>query len=475
MGDAGTIIFALVLLGSPIALVAVTVMWRKAIKRARASEAALSELEPLAQAKIEAAQAEARRTVDSIKARFAGVTDLDAEKERVEKEIASLDRHAATLRLEYAEKKAIYDRLKHEVAIFDDRLAFAEMGVYEPHFDFSDSEAYKAAIVEMRDRQKRMISDKTAVICTTNWTVDGSQSMGQTMTNRNVRLTLRAFNNECDAAIANTRWNNAEAMANRILRAQEQIDKLNASNATYMSADFVKLKLQELYLTHEWREKLKVEREEKADALRLAREEQKLLRDMEQAEEQESHYARLLEQAKAEAASIVGPKLDAFSDQIALLEKDLADAQAKLARAQAMAERTRSGYVYIVSNIGSFGEGVVKIGLTRRLDPIDRVRELGDASVPFTFDTHAIIYSDDAPALERALHASFETTRINAQNYRKEFFRTSLDQVEAAVTRLAPEATFFKDIEAQEYRETLSRRRQQLETEAATEAFPAEL
>jgi hypothetical protein len=297
------------------------------------------------------------------------------------------------------------------------------------------------------------------------------------MTNRNIRLTLRAFNNECEAAIANTRWNNVNAMEKRIVRAQEQIDKLNASNTTYISPQYVELKLRELYLTHEYREKIKAEREERAEAARLAREEQKLQRDLERAQEEEGHYAKLLERAKAEARQIVGPQLKAFEQQIATLEKDLAAAQAKTERAKAMAERTRSGYVYVISNIGSFGEGVIKIGLTRRLDPVDRVRELGDASVPFTFDTHAMIYSDDAPAVERALHAEFEATRINMQNMRKEFFRASIEDVEAAVIRVAPEAQFFRDIEAQEYRETLARRQNELEREAALQSaeFPAEL
>ena len=123
-----------------------------------------------------------------------------------------------------------------------------------------------------------------------------------------------------------------------------------------------------------------------------------------------------------------------------------------------MAEMTSSGYVYVISNAGSFGEDVVKIGLTRRLDPDDRVRELGDASVPFSFDTHAMIYSDEAPRLEAALHREFADRRINAVNMRKEFFRVTLDEVEEAVGRLAPKAGFFKDREAQEWIETLARR-----------------
>lgn len=396
--------------------------------------------------------------VEGMEERFKPILDLDQECAALTTKVALWTTEIEQLRTSYGEKKAVYDRLLKEVAVFDEKLAFAEMGVYEPHFDFTDSEEYKQNIVATRGAQKDIVSAKTAVICTTNWTVDGSTAKGQTMTNRNIRLTLRAFNSECDAGIANARWNNVNAMEKRVLNAHAQIDKHNASNSIFITKEYLKLKLQELYLTHEYREKLKAERDERAEAARLQKEEQRLIRDMERAEEEEARYQRLLDKAKAEAQSIVGPKLDAFQQQIKMLERDLAEAHAKVERAQAMAERTRSGYVYIISNVGSFGDDVVKIGLTRRLDPSDRVRELGDASVPFKFDTHAIIYSDDAPTLEHALHAEFEPVRINAQNYRKEFFRAKLDDVEAAVKRLAPDAPFFKDVEAQEYRETLARR-----------------
>lgn len=350
------------------------------------------------------------------------------------------------------------------------------MGVYEPHFEYSDSEEYKRNIDMVRAAQKAMISEKSAVVCPTQWHVEGSLAKGKVMTNRNIKLTLRVFNNECEAAIANTRWNNVNAMEKRIASAFAQINSLNESNHVSITPNYVKLKFKELFLTHEYREKLKAEREERAEMARAAKEEQKLIRDMERAEEEEARYKRLLDKAKAEAESAIGPKLDAFNSQIAMLERDLAEAHAKFERAQAMAERTRSGYVYIISNVGSFGDDVVKIGLTRRLDPADRVRELGDASVPFIFDTHAIIYSDDAPALERALHAEFEAVRVNAQNYRKEFFRAKLDDVEAAVARLAPGAPFFKDVEAQDYRETLAKRNALLAAEAAiAEPFPHSL
>lgn len=290
--------------------------------------------------------------------------------------------------------------------------------------------------------------------------MEGSKAKGRTMTNRAIKLTLRAFNNECDAAIANTRWNNVNAMEKRITRAAEQIDGLNASSHVSITRPYVDQKLKELWLTHEYRERIKAERDERAEAARLTREEQKLQRDTERAEAEEERYQALLDAARREAAGAVGAQVERHHEKIAELERQLAEAHEKAERAQAMAERTRSGYVYIISNVGSFGEGVVKIGLTRRLDPIDRVRELGDASVPFLFDTHAMIHAEDAPALEHALHAEFADRRVNTANPRKEFFRASLDKVEAAVGRLAPEAAFFRDIEAQEYRETLARRKQ---------------
>ncbi|MEY9768587.1 hypothetical protein ABIA14_000864 [Sinorhizobium fredii] len=394
--------------------------------------------------------------------RFKSVLDVEAEVSKLQTQVKVETVKIDDLRNSYVEKRAIYDRLIKEVAVFDEKLAFAEMGVYEPHFEFNDSEEYKRNIEVVRASQKAMVTAKTAAVCPTAWTVEGSTAKGQTMTNRNIKLTLRAFNNECEAAIANCRWSNVNAMEKRIATAFTQINKLNESNHVSITEPYLKLKFQELFLAHEYREKLKAEREERAELARAAKEEQKLIRDMERAEEEEARYQRLLDRAKAEAESAVGPKLEAFNTQIEMLERDLAEAHAKFERAQAMAEKTRSGYVYIISNVGSFGADVVKIGLTRRLDPTDRIRELGDASVPFVFDTHAIIYSDDAPTLERALHTEFEPVRVNAQNYRKEFFKATLDEVETAVSRLAPDASFFKDVEAQDYRETLAKRRSTL-------------
>lgn len=265
-------------------------------------------------------------------------------------------------------------------------------------------------------------------------------------------------------------------MEKRVHAAVKTINDSNASMQIELSPAYIALKIKEIRLTHEYRERLKAEKDERAEAARLSREEAKLLRDAEVAERAEAKYQTLLDKARREAEAAVGN--EALSEKMALLEAELAVAHAATERARAMAEMTRTGYVYIISNIGSFGEDVVKIGLTRRLDPDDRVRELGDASVPFLFDTHAMIYSENAPALEAALHAEFAKERINLQNMRKEFFRVSIDAVEDAVRCLAPDAAFFKDREAQEWRETMARRNASLaalQAAAAVDALPVEI
>lgn len=407
----------------------------------------------------------------ALKEKYSPITSQEDEVNRLLNEAASLNEKIQTIKKDYLDKKKTFDLLEKQIAIYDERLSFSELGMYEPHFEFSDSEEFKRQITKVRDAQKQMVSMKTAAVCDKGWTVDGSASKGVSMINRQTRLTLRAFNNECEAAIANVRWNNIVAMEKRAVAASIAINKENTSMNLNITDKYVSLKIEELRLTHEYREQLKREKEERAEMARAEREEKKLLAQAEAAEREEAKYQALLDKVKKEAGS------DTNTARIKELEAALAAAHAVSERARAMAEMTKSGYVYIISNIGSFGEDVVKIGLTRRLDPDDRVRELGDASVPFSFDTHAMIYSDEAPALETALHREFSTRRINTSNFRKEFFKVSLEEVEDAVSRLAPNAGFFKDREAQEWHETLTRRNETLQKIHMTknEFLPAEL
>lgn len=443
------------------------ILWLRARVAKSQSESRIVEADAISESlKQELSEAAAKQEVLKKEILAAEEASIKIEKKysniiSVETEVARLNQRATQIKAQleetrrtYSDKRAILRELEKQAAIYDEKLSFAELGVYEPHFEFNDADQYKQEIKRVRDRQKAMVSAKTSTACPTDWQVDGSRAKGQTMINRQTRLTMRAFNNECEAAIANTRWNNVNAMEKRILNAAKQIDKANESMNLRISEQYISLKLDELHATHEYRERLKLEKEERADLARAEREEKKLLAEAEAAEREEERYQKLLNKARSEAGVDEG--------RIEELEAALEAAHATSERARAMAEMTKSGYVYIISNIGSFGDDIVKIGLTRRLEPDERVKELGDASVPFRFDTHAMIYSDEAPALEGALHKEFSDRRVNASNMRKEFFRVDLEEVEAAVKRLAPAASFFADREAQEWHETLSRRKQAL-------------
>ncbi len=370
------------------------------------------------------------------------------------------------IRSDYADKRTSLDLLLHEIAKVEERISFAELGIYEPHFDFADSEGYRTAIENVRREIKNSITYDRAVECATAWTVGNSEKEGERMIKRQKKLTLRAFNGEADAAIASVRWNNVTVMENRILRSQAAIDKANESLRMTISPKYVGLKLKELRLVHEHREKQRQEREALKEEQRAQREEEELQRRALEAEREEARYQRMLDKARAEAAR--GDRSAEMLKRIAELEKNIADAAAEKERAKAMAELTKCGYVYVISNVGSFGENVVKIGLTRRLEPEDRVRELSGASVPFAFDIHAMIYSEQAPELEHALHREFDAQRVNMANHRKEFFRCDLDRIEAAVRRVAPDAHFTRDVAGDEWRQTVDMRSKRLEGAAAS-------
>lgn len=330
------------------------------------------------------------------------------------------------------------------------------VGVYAAEFEFFDSDKYKREITKIRDKQKSMVSTKSAITTSTEWTMGGSKKKGKQMADRAIKLSLRAFNNECEAALASVKWSNFDAMENRINKAFIQINKLNESLSILIDPRYLKLKLKELHLRHGYREKQKEERDHKTEMARQKREEERLLRDAAKAEKDEEKYQKLLDKARNEAMGADGADASKYEAQIAQLTRDLEEAHRAAERAKSMAEQTRAGYIYVISNIGSFGEGVYKIGMTRRLEPMDRVKELGDASVPFTFDVHALFYCEDAPSVEASLHRHFDQYRVNKANNRKEFFKTSLVDIEKQILTIDPNVDLITEPEAQEFRQTMT-------------------
>ena len=412
-----------------------------------------------------------------IRKKYLPIIDIDEALEKSQKELKtfkkSSERDMEKMKADYKVKKDIYSSLIAEVNKLSDNLEMMDYGMYEPQFDFDTSEDYKNKIKSIKEEQKQIIRLKKAVIVHREWSVDGSRAKGRTMENRAVRLTLRAFNGEADGIMAKVRWSNFESSNNRLNKSREMIDKLNESNSLSISRKFMNLKLKELHAIHEYNEKKQEEKEERKERLAEEREEKKVLleakRAKEKAEKEQAEHEKALEIARKELGLLSGEELNEKNSQIEKLEEQLREALENKERAMSMAQLTKQGHVYVISNIGSFGEGIYKIGLTRRLEPKDRVRELGDASVPFIFDLHAMIFSEDAPALEKQLHKVFQDKRVNMVNNRKEFFRVSLDAIEEEALKVMPDVEFYKTTESREYRETLSLLQSKEEKVAALE------
>ncbi len=391
-------------------------------------------------------------------------TEFSETENSLQKKLDELQNSLDSLKEKYQSASEVYDDLNHQNNLLKDNLDIAEFGIYEPHFDYETSEIFKDKIKEVREEQKLLIRDKYAVLGGEGWTVNDSIQKGRTMINRQKKLMLRAFNGECDNFISNVSWNNEKRMEERIYKSHIAINKMGESQRLTISREYSNLKLKELRLTHEYQLKKYEEKEEQRVIKEQMREEEKARRDFEKAQREAEKEEKLLQiamrKAKDEIAKASEEERERFETQLAKLQEQLKEAEKKNQRAISMAQQTKSGHVYVISNIGSFGENIYKIGMTRRLDPIDRVKELGDASVPFKFDVHAMIYSENAPELENNLHKAFEKDRLNYVNRRREYFNLPLREIEKVVKENHGEIEFIIEPEAKEYRESLVVREQ---------------
>jgi HAMP domain-containing protein len=403
--------------------------------------------------------------------RYKPITDIETEVESQKKnldqiistkntEIKNIETEFNTLNSNYQSALETYKNLRKEVSVFESKLDLIEFGIYEPIYDFEKSDDYREEQNKIIQIQKEMIIADTAAVCNTNWTVEGSEAKGRAVVKVYKKLMLRAFNGECDVLISKVKWNNVNQMKERMQKLFDAINKLGQGFQVYLNNQYLDLKLKELILEFEYQSKRQQEKEEMRAIQEELREEEKAKREFEQAqreaEKEEATYQKALDKARKEYETSTGEKHDKLQAQIEQLEQELKEAREKKERALSMAQQTKRGHVYVISNIGSFGENVYKIGMTRRLEPIDRIKELGDASVPFQFDIHAMIYSDEAPTLENELHKAFTNKKVNMLNYRKEFFNVTLDELENKVKEIGLNAEFSRLPEAMEYRETLA-------------------
>lgn len=386
------------------------------------------------------------------------VRDINNIKKEIET-ISYLKNHLEETEAEVIEVNKKLEQAKSELIETNDEVLLQSFGLYEPKYAFENSEQYMEKLKQIRDVQKRLIKTKDGVSYYDGWIVNDSKKEGEIMTNKNIQSAFKLFNSECDIVINKVTYRNIDSSVKRIKKSFEQVNKLNEPNRVELKVEYLNSKIDELYLYFEYLQKKQEEKEEQAALREQMREEARVQKEIEKEkkkiEKEKIHFNTELDRLKENIPS--------ENEEKSIWEAKIAELEAKIKELQEVEEdvlnkekNTRAGYVYIISNIGSFGENIYKIGLTRRLDPMERVNELGDASVPFKFDVHATIFSEDAPTLENALHKAFEDRRVNKVNNRKEFFNVTLDEIKEVVEKNFDKTVeYTKYAEAMEYRQSL--------------------
>ena len=336
--------------------------------------------------------------------------------------------------------------------------------------DLAETYGYTQAgedLKEIRKKLKDMIKQNLAGVCDY---VDAGRDA------KAVNFVVDAFNGKADSILARAKTDNFGKLKQELIDAYSLVNfNGQAFRNARITEEYFAARSEELRLACVMNGIRQKDIEEQRRIKEQMREEEKARREIERAmrdaAKQEELLQKAMEKARAqlEVASI--EQRAAYEAQIAELEQKWHEAEERNKRAMSMAQQTKSGHVYIISNEGSFGKDVYKIGMTRRLEPLDRIKELGSASVPFAFDVHAMIWSEDAPALETRLHKKFILAQVNKVNYRKEYFRIPLSEIRAELEKENIEVKWTMTAEASEYHETLAIEKSIAEDAQAREAW----
>lgn len=359
----------------------------------------------------------------------------------------SMDQRIALLEAENAALRAHLESLGTDpgnVVVLDDERVLQDVGIYRYHHPLENALAYRERLDDIAARIAEMIKAGNAIKKSNMFTFDGSLAKGRAMTNDLAKLMLRAYNAEAENVVRSLRAGNIVTAIKRLDSARTAIAKLGKMMEMHIGDAFHAVRIEEIELTADYLMKKEEEREAARAERERLREERKveleLAAERERLEKERSHIVTVIEKVRANGSS--DPEL----------ERKLADIDSAIAQNDYRAANIRAGYVYVISNRGAFGDHVVKIGLTRRLEPLDRIYELGDASAPFRFDVHAIFFSEDAVGLESELHNRFSAYRVNWVNNRKEFFFASPAEVRSALSeKLGNLLEFAEHVESTEY------------------------
>lgn len=373
----------------------------------------------------------------------------EAESKTAERIDALNDRLKTLEILEAKYDETLADK-KSQIESFDDEILVQQFGLYEPRFDFATSTQFKDELKRCRDRQKEMIKKYNADAAYSDWTVNGSKAQGKKMVKDVSKLLMRAYNSECDDVVRKVKASNVDKSIERVNKLADQINRLGKVLHVELPRSYPSLKEREVRLAYEFALQKEKEREVLRELREQEREERRLAREIAEArkklEKEKKQYLGAYKEIAHRLANADENERADLEEKAAELRAKLDDVEIAVKDVDYREANRKAGFVYVISNIGSFGEGVYKIGMTRRLDPMERVRELGDASVPFNFDVHALIFCDDAPKLEAALHNRFEDRKVNIVNQRREFFRVSLEEIEQVVKENYDKTVEFKEV-----------------------------
>jgi len=395
------------------------------------------------------------------------VFQLEERRSQLEAEIVaqqnrlSRERSEAEIALDAVNKELRRARL--EIAQTEEAALLQEVGVYQYRHPLSDAVAYSNALKSIEQSIKAMtLKDGGAVLAASEWTVNGSVKEGRAMTREHSKLMLRAFNAEAESLVRWLKPYKLEAALDRLKKSAETIERLGKTMRIRISDAYFGLRAKELELTADFLQKQAEQRELERQERERLREEHKAQREI------EAERSRLAKERQHHANALQALTEKGDEKAAARLREQLEEVDKAIADMDYRAANVRAGYVYLISNIGSFGEKMVKLGLTRRLNPMDRIRELSDASVPFNFDIHALFFSKDAVGIETAMHQRLSHVRVNLVNRRREFFRATPAEVKAHLSELAGELLEFQEeAEALEYRQTIRMRPQETEGQAS--------
>lgn len=350
-----------------------------------------------------------------------------------------------------AENRKLLDALKNTIEGYSDAYIIPSYSLLdELAAEFGYAEAGEK-LKEARNVSKAMIREKRAAICDYVETIRKETA---------IRFVIDAFNGKVDSILSRTKQDNFGKQKQAI---EDAYALVNANGKAFRNAqitpEYLAARLEELKWACTAQELKRRQQDEQRELRERMREEERARKEYEKAQrdaaKEEEYYRKAMAKARAEMESVSDELRAEYEAKILDFEKKLKEAEEKNQRALSMAQQTRAGNVYVISNIGSFGEDVFKVGMTRRLNPEDRVRELGDASVPFPFDIHGIVYSTDAPTLEKELHHALLLAQMNKANPRKEFFKTSLHEIKRLVETKGYNVNWSMVADALEFKETI--------------------